>query len=204
MNVLKLLKLFEINVKKQGSYDDNNNDNIGDNDVVDVGADIDNEVSSPAKDLMAELQAKNYKVNIIKEEKALKWLNKIMPIVIYDQLIEPGSLKKCGTVATFIAGLAAKEGIAAGVVSEPGHFVAYIPVAEGGALRIDATHLQFKFSYGGLRDFPVEDRTIDNKEQPLMNPPPEISDFFNPKLYGQSDDLDIVTKHKDRLKRTSS
>lgn len=160
-------------------------------------------------ELEIELSKKGYQTSIATEEVIYDWINKYIPNVIHDQIVQQKSLKQCGGVSTFIAGLLAKDGITAGIVEEPGHFVLIIPTQNGNSIRLDATHLQFKQSKGGLRDFSPDERESDEykqmkqlfedlKKDPMkavsiekqkgvpenMRPPPALSQLFNPKVYG--------------------
>lgn len=72
------------------------------------------------------------------------WLGRIVPAAAYYAARIARSVKACGTISNWIGGLSVAHGIPCRVVSAPGHFFNCFPLADGRAVKVDVTALQFR------------------------------------------------------------
>lgn len=127
---------------------------------------------NPLNEYIQELKGNGYHPAVKSKEEIINWIEKYMPNIIQQQVVETGSLKQCGTLSTFIAGIAAQAGFIIGIQDVGGHYIAVFITDDLNSITVDATHLQFKFPFhGGLRDFSREERedVSEETEYKLMN-----------------------------------
>lgn len=78
-----------------------------------------------------------------KSEADLKaFLDEVVPVLVYDEMIRTGAVKVCGSISDTFASLAASRGFEAYVIPLYGHFVNEV-VTTNGVFRVDLSAIQF-------------------------------------------------------------
>lgn len=109
------------------------------------------------------------------KSKIIEWINNNLSEIILNKVVDNKQIKQCATLSSYIAKKASKSDLLAGVIGFSGHFKTCFPIfhesfedfkssKEMKCIIVDATYLQFEFSYGSLRDFPKEECENSNSE----------------------------------------
>lgn len=70
------------------------------------------------------------------------FLDEVVPVLVYDEMIRTGAVKVCGSISDTFASIAASRGFEAYVIPLYGHFVNEV-VTTNGVFRIDLSAIQF-------------------------------------------------------------